>query len=358
MAKLRVLVVEDSLTVRRRLVEVLESDPDIEVVGEAGDGQTGFELCQTLRPDVVTLDMLLPVMTGLAATELIMAHVPTPILIVSSSTNRGDLFKTYEALAAGADDVLEKPPGDDHDEEWIVRFLAAVKLVSRIKVITHPRARLGSVGRAAAVAPAPTWPAPPPADRRARLVAIGASTGGPSALVSVLRGIPRDVEATILVVLHIDEPFGAAFAEWLGTQTSHHVTYPAGGELARAPGRRVFMAPPGRHLVLRSGRLEFSQERERHSCRPSIDVLFESIARDDAHEALGCLLTGMGRDGAQGLLQLRRAGAQTIAQDEETCVVYGMPREAALLGAAERILPLGDIGSAIARATLLASRRP
>jgi two-component system chemotaxis response regulator CheB len=358
MAKLRVLVVEDSLTVRRRLVEVLESDPDIEVVGEAGDGQTGFELCRTLRPDVVTLDMLLPVMTGLAATEQIMAHVPTPILIVSSSTNRGDLFKTYEALAAGAVDVLEKPRGDDHDDAWIVRFLSAVKLVSRIKVITHPRARLGSVGRAAAAAPAPAWTAPPPADRRARLVAIGASTGGPSALVSVLRAIPRDVEATILVVLHIDEPFGTAFAEWLGTQTSHHVTYPAGGEPARSPGRRVFMAPPGRHLVSRSGRLEFSYEPERHSCRPSIDVLFESIARDDAHEAIGCLLTGMGRDGAHGLLQLRRAGAQTIAQDEETCVVYGMPREAALLGAAERILPLGDIGAAIARATLTASRRP
>src|SRR5687768_8348413 len=136
MAKLRVLVVEDSLTVRRRLVEVLESDPDIEVVGEAGDGQTGVELCHTLRPDVITLDMLLPVMTGLAATEQIMAHMPTPILIVSSSTNRGDLFKTYEALAAGAVDVLEKPPGDDHDDAWIRRFLSTVKLVSRIKVIT------------------------------------------------------------------------------------------------------------------------------------------------------------------------------------------------------------------------------
>ena len=358
MAKLRVLVVEDSLTVRRRLVEVLESDPDIEVVGEAGDGQTGVELCQALRPDVITLDMLLPVMSGLAATEQIMAHVPTPILIVSSSTNRGDLFKTYEALAAGAVDVLEKPPGDDHDEAWIRRFLSAVKLVSRIKVITHPRARLGSVGRPAPPSLPPIWPATVPGDRRARLVAIGASTGGPSALVSVLRGIPRNVEATILVVLHIDEPFGTAFAEWLGTQTPHPVVYPAGGELVPAPARRVFMAPPGKHLIVRSGRLEFSHEPERHSCRPSIDVLFESIARENARDAVGCLLTGMGRDGASGLLALRRAGAQTIAQDEETCVVYGMPREAALLGAAERILPLGEIGAAIGRAAQPLSRRP
>lgn len=358
MAKRRVLVVEDSLTVRRRLVEVLESDPDIQVVGEAGDGRTGFEMCLELRPDVVTLDMLLPVMTGLAATEQIMAHAPTPILIVSSSTNRGDLFKTYEALAAGAVDVLEKPPGDDHDDAWIVRFLSAVKLVSRIKVITHPRARLRSVGRAPLVSPPPASPALVPAERRARIVAIGASTGGPSALVAVLRAIPRDVDATVLIVLHIDEPFGVAFAEWLATQTSHRVAYPIGGEMVPSPMRRVFMAPPGKHLVVQNGRLEFSFEPERHSCRPSIDVLFESIARENARETLACLLTGMGRDGAPGLLALRRAGAQTIAQDEDTSVVYGMPREAALLGAAERILPLGEIGAAITRATQPFTRRP
>lgn len=357
MAKLRVLVVEDSLTVRRRLVEVLESDPDIEVVGEAGDGRTGVELCFELRPDVITLDMLLPVMTGLAATEQIMAHAPTPILIVSSSTNRGDLFKTYEALAAGAVDVLEKPPGDDHDDAWVLRFLSAVKLVSRIKVITHPRARLGSVGRAQVPTPPPVWSPSVPGERRARIVAIGASTGGPSALVSVLRGIPKDVDASILIVLHIDEPFGTAFAEWLGTQTPHAVAYPLGGEIVPSSARRVFMAPPGKHLVVRGGRLEFSHEPERHSCRPSIDVLFESIAREHARDALACLLTGMGRDGAPGLLALRRAGAQTIAQDEDTSVVYGMPREAAMLGAAERILPLGEIGAAIARATQAFTRR-
>lgn len=357
MAKLRVLVVEDSLTVRRKLCEVLESDPNIEVVGEAGDGQTAITLCRSLRPDVMTLDMLLPVMTGLAATEQIMAHTPTPILIVSSSTNRGDLFKTYEALAAGAVDVLEKPPGDDNDEAWDRKFLAAVKLVSRIKVITHPRARLGSVGRVPSVHAPPVWPMPS-GERRARIVAIGASTGGPSALVTVLRAVPANVDATILIVLHIDEPFGSAFAEWLSAQTPHTVTYPEGGEIVPANGKRVFMAAPGTHLVLRGGRLGFSHEPERHSCRPSVDVLFESLARESSRETLACLLTGMGRDGAQGLLALRRTGAATIAQDEESSIVYGMPREAALLDAAERILPLGEIGAAIARATLPLARRP
>jgi two-component system chemotaxis response regulator CheB len=357
MAKLRVLVVEDSLTVRRKLCEVLESDPDIEVVGEAGDGQTAVSLCRSLRPDVMTLDMLLPVMTGLAATEQIMAHMPTPILIVSSSTNRGDLFKTYEALAAGAVDVLEKPPGDENDEAWDRKFIAAVKLVSRIKVITHPRARLGSVGRVQSVHPPPVWPAQA-GERRARIVAIGASTGGPSALVSVLRAVPANVEATILIVLHIDEPFGSLFAEWLSSQAPHTVSYPQGGELVPASGKRVFMAAPGKHLVVRDGRLAFSHEPERHSCRPSVDVLFESLARESSRDTLACLLTGMGRDGAQGLLSLRRTGAATIAQDEESSIVYGMPREAALLDAAERILPLSGIGPAIARATLPLSRRP
>src|SRR5580692_11712078 len=142
MAKTRVLVVDDSLSVRKRLVEVLGADPDLDVVGEADDGRTAIELCQSLRPDVVTLDMMLPVMTGLAATEYIMAHFPTPILIVSASTNRGELFKTYDALAAGAVDVLEKPAGDEVEDAWERRLVSTVKLVSRIKVITHLRAKL------------------------------------------------------------------------------------------------------------------------------------------------------------------------------------------------------------------------
>ena len=142
MAKIRVLVVEDSLTVRKRLVEVLESDGELEVVAQAENGQQAIELCQALRPDVITLDMHLPVLDGVSATEHIMGHFPTPILIVSSSTNRGDLFKTYDALAAGAVDVLEKHSFDQADGVWEKKLLLAVKLVSRIRVITHPRARL------------------------------------------------------------------------------------------------------------------------------------------------------------------------------------------------------------------------
>src|SRR5260370_433873 len=142
MTPIRVLVVDDSVTVRRRIVEVLAGDPEIDVVAEADDGKQAIDLCERLRPDAITLDMMLPVMSGLAATEYIMAHFPTPILVVSSSTNRGELFKTNEARAAAAVDVLEKPAGPDPDGAWESRLIAAVKPASRIRVITHPRARL------------------------------------------------------------------------------------------------------------------------------------------------------------------------------------------------------------------------
>jgi two-component system, chemotaxis family, protein-glutamate methylesterase/glutaminase len=352
--RIRVLVVEDSLTIRRRLCEILAADPELEVIGEAEDGKRAIELCQALRPDVVTLDMVMPVMSGLTATEYIMAYVPTPILIVSASTNRGELFKTYDALAAGALDVLEKPTVDDVGATWERRFLAAVKLIARIKVITHPRARLGAPRPASDVQgspperPAASRRVDPPS-RRHRLVAFGASTGGPAAIVTLLRALPRGMPVPVLFVLHIDEPFGAAFAEWLENQTAHRVSYARDGELIDSLRGQVIMAPPGRHLTVAAGRVHLNNDPPRHSCRPSVDVLFESLAADRGAAVLACLLTGMGRDGAAGLLAIRRAGGLTFAQDEGTSVVYGMPREAALLGAAQRVLPLEQIGPEIGR---------
>src|SRR5581483_10120867 len=170
----RVLVVDDSLTVRRYLRTILESDPDVQVVGEAGDGQDAVRLCESIRPDVVTMDLILPGMSGLAATEYIMAHRPTPILVVSSADNRAERVQTCEALAAGALDALDKPHGDGSDPQWPRRFLRTVKLVSRVKVITHPR------GRRIAV---PDPGSPVPSDD-CSVVAIGASTGGPAAIVA------------------------------------------------------------------------------------------------------------------------------------------------------------------------------
>ena len=349
MARIRVVVVEDSFTVRRYLVEVLAADPEIEVVGEAADGKRAIELCAQLRPDVITLDMMLPLMTGLAATEYIMAHFPTPILIVSASTNRGELFRTYDALRAGAVDVLDKAGTNEPPGVWERRFVQTVKLVSRIRVITHLRARIEThrartSGRA------------PPRVRECFALAIGASTGGPGAVVEVLREIPPTFDIPVLVVQHIGETFAQGMADWLDGQTSHRVAWATDGTpLAAIRPGEVVIAPAGRHLILQSGKLRLSDGAERNYCRPSVDVLFESLAQELGSASAGCLLTGMGRDGAAGLLQIRRAGGLTVAQDEATSVVFGMPREAVALGAAERVLPLNEIGPTLS--TLIRPRR-
>ena len=258
MARIRVLVVEDSLTVRKRLVEILAADPEIEVVGEAEDGKRAIELCQEARPDVITMDMMLPVMTGLAATEYIMAHCPTPILIVSSSINRGELFRTYDALAAGAVDVLEKPTGDEPDGVWEREFISTVKLVSRIRVITHPRARLGASAsralgrrrrdhRESRARPVPDARSSPSARRPA-----GPAPSSRSCAPAATFRLP------ILLVLHINEPFGAAFADWLDGQTARRVAYRQGRRPVAAAGGTRRHGAAGRHLVVRDGRLRLT----------------------------------------------------------------------------------------------------
>lgn len=339
MTEIRVLVVEDSPTVRARLVEVISRDPQFVVVGEAADGRAAIEQCQRLRPDVMTLDMMLPVMTGLAATEFIMAHFPTPILVVSASLNRGEAFKTYDALAAGAVDIIEKPSGREPAGVWERNFLSALRVVSRVKVITHPRARL----KGWSAEPKGTWPAPAGSGTSPMLVAIGVSTGGPNALLQLLRELPLDFAPPILIVMHIAIPFATAFADWLATQSGREVRFATDGESLDQLANSVRLAPPEQHLVVQGGRLKLTSGPERHSCRPSVDELFESLAAELGPNTVACLLTGMGRDGAQGLLALRNSGATTIAQDEATSVVFGMPREAALIGAVMQVLPLSEM---------------
>lgn len=365
MRKIRVLIAEDSLTVRMRLRDALNADPACEVVGEASDGTTAIALCEKLRPDVITLDMVMPRMNGLEATEHIMAYCPTPILIVSSSVNRGEVMKTLDALAAGAVDVLDKPSPKIDDDEWDRRLIATVKIASRIRVITHVRGRLRPSSLRAPKAPPPqetsaqSPPPPPPPqpaphvfDKREtpRVIVIGASTGGPGAVVEVLAKLPKSFPIPVLLVLHIGRPFGLGFAEWLNKEIALPVSVPEDGEPLPLRGKgkaKVLLAPPDKHLILRDGRLRLTSDPERHSCRPSVDVLFESVARELGPSAVGCLLTGMGRDGAEGLLAMKLAGAITLVQDEATSVVFGMPREAIRLGAADRVLPIRDFEHAL-----------
>ena len=350
--KIRVLVVEDSLTARKHLVSVLNADPDLAVIGEAEDGKRAIELCRSLRPDVVTLDMMLPLMSGVAVTEYIMAYCPTPILVVSSSVNRGELYKTYDALAAGAVDVFEKPSGRDPDGAWERGLVSAVKIASRIHVITHVRGKLASLNYVNGVVSHARGDSCGAAHRsQATLIAIGASTGGPAAIVDIFRELPADFPAPILLLIHIGEPFSSAFAEWLDGQTKLRVRYARDGEAIPARGTTgVLMAPPGAHLVAAHGHLYLKNTPERNSCRPSIDVLFESLARHHGPETVACLLTGMGKDGAAGLLSLRHAGALTLAQDETSSVIFGMPREAIEIGAADRVLPLDQFSGALVEA--------
>jgi two-component system chemotaxis response regulator CheB len=281
--------------------------------------------------------MMMPVLSGLAATEYIMAYSPTPILIVSASINRGELFKTYDALKAGAVDVMEKPNGVEPDERWERRLIATIKLVSRVRVITHPRAKLNPTRRSIPIE------TPRATHRKIRLVALGASTGGPGTLVEILKALPPTFPLPMLLVIHIGKLFETAFAEWLASYSRIPVRYAEDGE--PIPRTGLIMAPPDRHLIVREGRLRLTSDPERHSCRPSVDVLFESIAAEAGRDCLACLLTGMGRDGAQGLLSIRRAGGFTVAQDEATSTVFGMPREAIDLGAAEEVLSLPQIAS-------------
>ena len=347
MSRLRVLIVDDSLTVRRRLADAFAFDTSCEVVGEAADGQQAFEQCQRLRPDVVTMDLMMPKVDGLRATELIMGHCPTPIVVLSATENRTEGLRTLDALAAGAVDAVDKPSGL-LDAKWMETLVSRVRVASRVRVITHVRAKLRTEA-APHAPPRVAAPAVPP-----RLLVMGASTGGPAAVRHILRSLPADFPLPVLLVLHITEHFDNAMVEWLGAQSGLSVRNAVDGEPLPMPGRGcVRMAPGNRHLVVRGGRLRLVDGPERHSCRPSVDELFESVARELGANALGCLLTGMGRDGAEGLAAMRRAGAATVVEDESTCVVFGMPREAIKLGAAQHVVGLTEIPpllAALARA--------
>lgn len=367
MKKIRVLVVEDSHTIRKYLVDVLRGSSDFEVVGEAPDGEQAIRLCETLRPDVITMDIVLPGMSGVAATEHIMAWYPTPIVIVSASVNRGEALKTYDALAAGAVDLVDKPRTTDQRAEWEAEFLSRVRMVARIKVITHPRGRLrggsrypikprvsekgnlrGTAGNDVRGSSALPPPNPLPFGT-IRAIAIGASTGGPAAVAEILRALPSDFPIPLLIVIHVSEQFAFALAEWLNTQSNLPVRFAIERQALPALGQPgVLLAPAGSHLILEAGLLRLTQTPERHSCRPSVDELFESVAAYLGPAAACLLLTGMGRDGAEGLLAARTAGCMTIAQDEASSIVFGMPGEAIRLNAASRILGLDQIGPALA----------
>jgi two-component system, chemotaxis family, protein-glutamate methylesterase/glutaminase len=372
---LRILVVDDSTLMRRLLRELLESDPEVRVVGEAANGREALDQVSDLRPDLITLDVRMPVMDGIETTRQLMAYHPTPILVLTASLNSYEIDITFEMLGAGALDVMEKPRlGDPVAVEEARRILLRkVRLLSRVKVVTHLRGRRSqskpppaltplATPRLAALPPAARpGPSPPPAPatrptRLARsepgalaarfpIVVIGASTGGPRIVRQILADLPRNFPAAVLVVQHIAQGFSGGMAEWLGANITLPVQLAAEGDTLRpglvllVPDRFDLLVQPDASIHL-SGLPLLLQ-------RPAVDIAMQSVAATFGAAATGVLLTGMGRDGAVGMRAIQRAGGLTIAQDEASSTIFGMPRAAIELGAAALILPPAAIGPAL-----------
>jgi len=343
---IRVLLVEDSVVTREYLSHLLQEDPEIEVAGTARDGIEAVEQAQRLKPDLVLMDVHMPRMNGYDATRQIMERSPAPIVMISASIDQDEVAMTFAALEAGALTVLPKPLGPSHPlhADSARKVLETVKLMAEVKVVRRwPRRET----------PAPPSPIDP-GERRIRLVAIGASTGGPPAVAQILKGLPADLGFPILFVQHIAAGFAAGLVEWLRQVTPLSVKLAEPDETVK-PGT-VYVATDGEQMgITRQGRIRISHEPAADGFCPSVSYLFESAAEAYGRAALGILLTGMGRDGAAGLRRLRDTGALTIVQDEESSVVFGMPQEAIRLGAAEKVLNPAEICQAIRS---LATTRP
>jgi len=348
---IRVLVADDSATVREYLVYLLSEDPLLEVVGTARDGLEAVEQAERLKPNVIVMDAHMPGMNGYEATRQIMERVPTPIVMASASLSRDEVRMTFEALKVGALTVVDKPGGPDHPDhaETARTLVQTVKLMAEVKVVRRwPRSRdqeAGLGGQRETAVPRSLTPVPQP-HRKIRLIAIGASTGGPQVIAEILRDLPDDLGVPILVVQHIAPGFTTGLADWLAQGTRLAVKMAEAGEATRSG--TVYLAPNGFQMgIATEGRIRLTKEPAEDGFFPSASYLFQSVAEAYGRSAIGILLTGMGRDGAKGLLRLREAGGVTIAQDEETSVIFGMPQEAIRQGAVEHVLSPEQIVGAI-----------
>lgn len=339
MGPLAVVVVDDSATQRRYLREVLDGDDMFTVVGEAGTADDAVSLVERLQPGAVVMDIDLPLRNGIEAIERIMARRPTPIVVYSACVAGGRNGAASAALAAGAVDVLAKPDGGEQQVGGTAEILRRrLRVAGRAPVITHPRGRL-RVAPLVGASVHRSGPVP-------RVLAIGASTGGPPALATMLAALPPDFDAAVVVVQHMADGFIEGLAGWLDDLCPLPVVVGTNGHHLRAG--TVTVAPSGRNLLVHDSlRVSTAPPPPTQYHVPGIDPTYFSIARAMGPAAVGVLLTGMGRDGAAGLAAIRAAGGRTIAQDEATSAVYGMPAAAVTLDAAELQLPLPEIAPAV-----------
>lgn len=340
MKKTRVLIVDDSAVVREVLTKILKTDKSIEVVGTAPDPFIARDKIVKLKPDIITLDVEMPRMDGITFLEKLMVSHPMPVIIVSSLTQKGTQT-ALNALEAGALEVIAKPELDLKKglNEIGPRIISKIKGLSKAKV--QKREKKSSKKEVIKTSRALV-------KSTNKVIAIGASTGGTEAIKVVLRGLPANSPG-IVIVQHMPAKFTTAFSERLNKVCQVEVKEAKEGDSV-IPGRAL-LAPGGYHMELkRSGAryyVSLNQEEPVHYNRPSVDVLFKSVATYAGSNTIGVILTGMGRDGKDGMVELKRAGSRTIAQDEKTCVVFGMPKEAIKKGAIEKILPISKISEQI-----------
>lgn len=336
-AKINVLVVDDSKVARQVLVHLLQSDPALHVSGAVADGESALTFVAHHKPDVVLMDIHMPGLDGFEATRLIMEKTPVPIVICSATSDPRAVATTFRLLEAGAVACVQKPVSSEHAafQALADELLQTVKLMSEVKVVRRwPKQR---PPRAVTVSTIATG---------RRLVGIGASTGGPPVLQTIMASLPKEFGAPVLIVQHIAPGFLAGLVEWLNQTTGWRVHIAAHG-LVPLPGH-AYLAPDDLHMgVAANGRIVLVHEPPENSLRPAVAYLFRSLAQWYGPAAIGVLLSGMGRDGAAELKLMRDAGAETIVQDRQTSVVHGMPGEAIRLGAAGRILPADKIADAL-----------
>ncbi len=330
---IRVLIVDDSQVVSQMLSYIFSSDPAISVLGIASDGEEAIAMTARLKPDIITMDIVMPGMNGFEATRRIMENTPVPIIIVSSSYDPSEITKSFRAIEAGALSIMAKPVGIGHPlyEKQARELINTVKALSDIKVITR-RPRIAPAGEVIIKKEKEI------ARREIRMIAIGASTGGPPVIQTILAGLPKKLPVPITIVQHITQGFTAGFASWLSDTTGFIVRVPENGENC-LPGK-VYVAPDNAHMeVDHGGRIVLNNAPPDNGLKPSVAHLFKATARVFREKAVGVLLTGMGRDGAEELKTMRDMGAVTVAQDRESSVVFGMNGEAVRLGAAQYVLP-------------------
>ncbi|MGD9213873.1 MAG: chemotaxis-specific protein-glutamate methyltransferase CheB [Desulfobacteraceae bacterium] len=338
---IRVLVVDDSVTVRKQVGRILAQSPGMTVAGEAADGLQAVDANCKLRPDVILMDLEMPVMSGPEAVERIMATCACPIVVLSAFVRRGEKFKTWDAMLAGAVATIEKSDVETNPQRWEKELIRTVRAAARIKVRRRRGTLPGKGGDKSRQGRPPDTAGP------YNVVAIGGSTGSISVIAKIVCAFPADFRLPILLVVHLADTRDDSFAQWLAGQCRLPVASARGGEKLTGERARVLIAPPQRHMVVANGAIGLDGSKPVNYCRPSVDALFSSLARDKQMTPIGVLLTGIGRDGARGLKAIRNSGGYTICQDKTTSIVFGMPGAAIQMGGACKVLPDDEIAAGI-----------